>query len=207
LGEWRYSTTHSLTSALDRGEWSASRPGRFTPRERVPGTHWIGGWVGCRDFLDAVVKRKIPSPHRKLNPGTPIIQPVANVSYKLPIITDLYARTPRHEGVLEEWRYSSTHSLTSALDGGEWSALRPGHFTPRERSPGTHWIGGWVSPRAVLDAVMKRRIPSPSRESKPKSPLVQLVDQSLYVLSYHIKKAQRHLYLYFTFTCKMKFSR
>jgi hypothetical protein len=27
--------------------------------------------------------------------------------------------TLRHEGVLGEWRYSSTHSLTSALDGGE----------------------------------------------------------------------------------------
>jgi len=25
------------------------------------------------------------------------------------------------EGVLGEWRYSSTHSLTSALDGVEWS--------------------------------------------------------------------------------------
>jgi hypothetical protein len=33
---------------------------------------------------------------------------------------------PRHEGVLEEWKYSYTHSLTSALDGGEWSALPPG---------------------------------------------------------------------------------
>jgi hypothetical protein len=26
---------------------------------------------------------------------------------------------PGHEGVLREWRYSSTHSLTSALDGSE----------------------------------------------------------------------------------------
>jgi hypothetical protein len=69
---------------------------------------------------------------------------------------------PRHEGVLGEWRYSSTHSLTSALDGGEWSASRTGRFTPRERAPGTHWIGGWVSPRAVLDAVVKRKIPSPA---------------------------------------------
>jgi hypothetical protein len=25
----------------------------------------------------------------------------------------------RHEGVFGEWRYSSTHSLTSALDGGK----------------------------------------------------------------------------------------
>jgi hypothetical protein len=32
---------------------------------------------------------------------------------------------PRHEGELREWRYSSTHSLTSALDGGERSASRP----------------------------------------------------------------------------------
>jgi hypothetical protein len=60
---------HSLTSALDGGEWSASRPGRFTARERAPGTHWIGGWVGPRAVLDAVMKRKIPSPHWELNPS------------------------------------------------------------------------------------------------------------------------------------------
>jgi len=35
-----------LTSALDGGKWSASRPGRFTPKEKAAGTHWIGGWVG-----------------------------------------------------------------------------------------------------------------------------------------------------------------
>jgi hypothetical protein len=33
---------------------------------------------------------------------------------------------PRHEDVLGEWRYSSTHFLTSALDGGEWSTTSPG---------------------------------------------------------------------------------
>jgi hypothetical protein len=54
----------------------------FTPRplypwERVPGTHWIGGWVGPRTVLDAVVKRKIPSSRRESNPRTPIFQPVA----------------------------------------------------------------------------------------------------------------------------------
>jgi hypothetical protein len=37
---------------------------------------------------------------------------------------------PEREGVLGEWRYSSTHSLTSALDAGEWSASRPGCFNP-----------------------------------------------------------------------------
>jgi hypothetical protein len=32
------------------------------------------------------------------------------------------------------------HSLTLALDGGEWSASHPCHFTPRERAPGTQII-------------------------------------------------------------------
>jgi hypothetical protein len=77
IGEWRYSFTHSLTSTLYGGEWSASRPGRFTPRERAPGSHWIGGWVSPRAVMDAVVKRKIPSPSRESNPTTPIVQPVA----------------------------------------------------------------------------------------------------------------------------------
>jgi hypothetical protein len=73
--------------------------------------------------------------------------------------------------------YSSTHSLTSALDGGEWSASLPCHFTPKEIAPGTHWIGGWVGPRAVLNAVAKRTIPSPRRESNPRTPIVQPVAQ------------------------------
>jgi len=68
---------HSLTLALDEGEWSTSCPSCFNPRERAPGTHWIGGWVGPRAILDMVVKRKIPSPHQESNPGTPIIQPIA----------------------------------------------------------------------------------------------------------------------------------
>jgi hypothetical protein len=33
--------------------------------------------VGPRAGLDAVVKRKIPSPRRESNPRTPIVQPVA----------------------------------------------------------------------------------------------------------------------------------
>jgi len=64
-----------------------------------------------------------------------------------------FNEAPRHDGVLGEWRYSYAYSLTSALDGGEWSASRPGRFTIRERDPVTQWIGGWVGPRAILDTV------------------------------------------------------
>jgi hypothetical protein len=41
---------------------------------------------------------------------------------------------PRHEGVLEDWRYSSTHSLTSAVDRGEWSVHAPAAL-PQGKSP------------------------------------------------------------------------
>jgi hypothetical protein len=43
--------------------------------------------------------------------------------------------------------------LTSALDGGEWSASRLGHFIPGENVSGTDLIGGFVGPRAGLDEV------------------------------------------------------
>jgi hypothetical protein len=33
--------------------------------------------MGPRAVLDAVVKRKIPSPRRKSKPRTPIVQPIA----------------------------------------------------------------------------------------------------------------------------------
>jgi hypothetical protein len=46
--------------------------------------------------------------------------------------------------------YSSTHSLISALGGGEWSASRPGRFTPRERASGTPWIGSCVVPKRTV---------------------------------------------------------
>jgi hypothetical protein len=48
--------------------------------------------------------------------------------------------------------------LTLALVGGEWSASRPSSFTPEERAPSTHWIGGWVGPRTGLDNVEGRKI-------------------------------------------------
>jgi hypothetical protein len=40
----------------------------FTPGERTPGTHWIGGWVGLRAGLDAEARRKFSLPCQGLNP-------------------------------------------------------------------------------------------------------------------------------------------
>jgi hypothetical protein len=61
--------------------------------------------------------------------------------------------------------------LTSALHGGKWSASRPGRFTPGEGDSVTHWIGGWVGPRASLDTgVEKNLLLLPGIESRPSSP-------------------------------------
>jgi hypothetical protein len=46
-------------------------PPRFTPRERIPGTHWIGGWVGLRAGLDTGARRKIFCPCQGSNPDRP----------------------------------------------------------------------------------------------------------------------------------------
>jgi len=39
--------------------------------------------VGHRAILNAVVKRKIPSPHQESNPRTPIVQPIVIHTYTL----------------------------------------------------------------------------------------------------------------------------
>jgi hypothetical protein len=60
------------------------------------------------------------------------------------------------------------------MDGDELPASRHGHFTPTERVSGIHWMGGWVDPRAVLEAVVKRKIPSPHRDSNARTPMGEM---------------------------------
>jgi hypothetical protein len=56
-------------------------------------------------------------------------------------------------------------------------------FNPAEISPGTHWIGGWVDPRAGLDDVEKILDPTGIRTPTPQSsspwPMLQFVSVQL----------------------------
>jgi hypothetical protein len=70
----------------------------------------------------------------------------------------LISQSLSHENIQENGGIAQPF-VTLALDESEWSASHPGHFTSREITPGTHWIGG---PRAGLDAVAKRKSPTPA---------------------------------------------
>jgi hypothetical protein len=74
-----------LTSALDGGEWSTSRPGRFTPEERAPGTHRIGGWMDL-SRSGQFGEEKILDPTGTRNSDPLVVQPVASryTDYAIP---------------------------------------------------------------------------------------------------------------------------
>jgi hypothetical protein len=76
----------------------------------------------------------------------------------------------RHVGVR---RYSSSLYLTSALDGGEWSASRPGRASPPEKEL-PEPIGqesGWA-----IESVWKQRLEEKSSASlADRTPVVQSI--------------------------------
>jgi hypothetical protein len=106
------------------------------------------------------VKLHLSSPHSASWPAQYPLKVKVNLSM-------CFNWAPRYEGLL-----GSGGIAPRILDlGTRWrwvvnfTACR---FTPRERAPGTYWIGGWVGPTAVLEAVVKRKIPSLCRDSNPR---------------------------------------
>jgi hypothetical protein len=69
--------------------------------------------------------------------------------------------------------------LITVLGGGEWSASRPGIFTPGEKAPCTHWIGGWIDPRIGLNNVIKRKnLALPGIEPESSGPIAIMTELS-----------------------------
>jgi len=59
---------------------------------------------------------------------------------------------------------------------------------------GTHWIGGWVGPRAGLDIAMaKQKIPAPSGN---RIPVIQHVAQPLCLVNYPSSCVTIHVWKY-----------
>ena len=73
--------------------------------------------------------------------------------------------------------YSSTHSLTLELDGGGWSAPRPGRFTPGKDPVPIVQEAGWAPTPVWMGAenLSSTGIRCPDRQAR---------SESLYRLSY-----------------------
>jgi len=66
------------------------------------------------------------------------------------------------------------------------ASFTPRPLYPRCKPPGTRWIGGWVGPRAGLEAVAKRNNPYPYRKSYsglPACTLVTIVTEITWLLT------------------------
>jgi hypothetical protein len=115
-GEIMYSSYSFLTSALDRVEWSASRPG-----ERTPGTHWTGGWVGPRAGPATEISAKILCPCRGQNLDRPVVQAVARrcTDWATPAMdTVSISKMPVH--LYETTRCSIQEAIINPYDFRPW---------------------------------------------------------------------------------------
>jgi len=55
----------------------------------------------------------------------------------------------------------------------------PAALHPRKEASRTHWIGGWVGPRAILDAAVKRKFPSPRENGNLEPRTLRLYETNL----------------------------
>jgi hypothetical protein len=93
-------------------------PRLLYPRGKKPRYYWIGGWVVVRDGLDAVAKRKIPSPrysnccHSARRQVIILTDPsrYGSVSVRIVILTHClwFFRSPSSVEVKNVCRYTST---------------------------------------------------------------------------------------------------
>jgi hypothetical protein len=88
------------------------------PSERAPGTHWIGGWVGPIDGLDAVAKWKGPWPYWEQNPGRPARSLVT-------ILTELCNNNNNKTDPTE--RRDAVLNLSASCSSDPPFETRPGH--------------------------------------------------------------------------------
>jgi hypothetical protein len=91
-------------------------------------------------------------------------------------VTEASSPATRHGGAWEEKRYSSYSFMTSELDGGEWSASRPGRALPPGKGPPVPIVqeAGWAA-----EPVWTQRIEEKSFRLCQGSNLDRAVVQSL----------------------------
>jgi hypothetical protein len=104
--------------------------------------------------------------------------------------------TPSWRGAqLKKHRNSFTFTFTR---WGKWSDSHPGRFTHGGTAVGTHWIEGWVCPRAGLDTVANRKIPfSSMRKCKINQLHIAMTDQQQHMKKRAVQNySSEHVHIY-----------
>jgi hypothetical protein len=72
-------------------------------------------------------------------------------------------------------------------------------FTPGERTPGTHWTGGWVGLRAELDQTLKQKFFASDGDQTPvvQSVVKHYTDWATPAIGYYSYLASLSLVVYF----------
>jgi hypothetical protein len=89
-----------------------------------------------------------------------------------------------------------THSRTRQCMAWMVSVTPWPRFSPGERTPGTHCTGGWVGPRAGLDAEARGKTLSPLPGIEPRLPGRTDRSETLYWLSYPAHASHLTLIIY-----------
>jgi hypothetical protein len=82
--------------------------------------------------------------------------------------------TSYKDKVVSVLKYSCTHDLKFALDGGVWPASQPGRSSHGVIGYNTHWVGDWVDLRTGFDAVQREKS-AHARLQTPKYTVLQPV--------------------------------
>jgi hypothetical protein len=113
--EWRYNPPF-LTSILEGGKCPPSRPIYFTPREIVPSTDYIWGWVGPRAGLD---EEKNIMPRIESRPSSPSPCRLIHVERcQVQISLDIHSL---------HWMRPSDKAIEPYSGGARFEFRRPGH--------------------------------------------------------------------------------
>jgi hypothetical protein len=131
--------------------------------------HSEGTWIKSRKLLPPIFFMTVSVSHVNIARAFQI--PRHNRQSLWQIIQTL-PQNERHATAKGERKYSSYSFLTSVLDGGEWSASRPGRALPPEKGPPVP-IGqeaGWAS-ELVLDTEVRGKILCLCRGSNPGRPV------------------------------------
>jgi hypothetical protein len=157
-GAWveiRHSSYSFSTSALDGGEWWASRPGRALALRKGPPVPIVqeAGWAS-EPVWTQKLQEKLFCLCRGSNLDRPVVQSVANTHWATP--AHILVTTNIYFGVLRRWELGSSVSIVSDYRLGEWGSIpsRSKEFlclasvsrpALRPTQPPIQWVTGVIS--------------------------------------------------------------